>query len=283
MAAARHHSGSGRYHSRLRPGGNEVVTSDIYNFRFVNEFRKQEHCLQMHRPAPHGILLWRLQSSRVQTSNARMFFFRDPTISLFRHVLRRDKKVAAMDGNEAPLVEMRLQLQRLKSHGARHHVLQAGHRKDAVDGAIEILSRDATRWIETLSVASPAVEFTRTTDAWLIETLIHGAWVREYQEWERATKDYFNEQHRLNGAPDPEWKNRQGWSHVDFVREELATFSINLSPHILFIVERNRDYFNSAMRNGEYFADEQQLRELHDAIADFWTELASAEEYVPEA
>ena len=212
-----------------------------------------------------------------------MFFFRDPTIALFRQVLRRDKKAAAMDGNQAPSTEVRLQLQRLKSNGARHHVLQAGQRKDAVEGAIEILSRDATRWIETLSVGSPGVELTRTTDAWLVETLIHGAWIREYQEWERAAKEYFNEQHRLNGAPDPKWKNRQGWSRVDFVREELAAFSINLSPHILFIVERNRDYFNLATRNGEYFADEKQFRELHGAIADFWTELVGVEEYVPEA
>src|SRR5262249_41593173 len=120
-----------------------------------------------------------------------------------------------------------------------------------------------------------------TTDAWLVETLIQGAWIREYHEWEKATKEYFNEQHRLSGSPNPRWKNRQGWSHVDFVREQLAIFSIDLSPHILFIVDRNRDYINLAKHDSEYFADENQFRELHDAIADFWNELASAEEFVP--
>jgi hypothetical protein len=166
--------------------------------------------------------------------------------------------------------------------GAVYYATQQGHRQDAIDGAIEVIaSRDATQWIETLSVASPKVEFTRTTDAWVVETLVQGAWIREYHEWEKATKDYFNQQHRTNNAPIPEWSNRQGWSHVDFVREELAIFSVSLSPHILFIVDRNREYINQAKHTGEYFADEKQFRELHAAVADFWNELAAAEDYIP--
>jgi hypothetical protein len=176
---------------------------------------------------------------------------------------------------------MKLKRQGLISKGANYHFIQASHREGAIHGAIEIISRDATRWIETLSVGSPDTEITRTTDAWLVETLIHGAWIREYHEWEKATKDYFNEQQRLNGSPAPKWKNSKGWSHVDFVREQLTTYSINLSPHILFIVDRNRGYIDTAKHYGEYLADEKQFREFHDAIADFWNELASAEEYAP--
>jgi hypothetical protein len=172
---------------------------------------------------------------------------------------------------------MNLKRRDLKSKGAAYHCSQAGCREDAVDGAIEVISRDATRWIELLSAGS-LDDFARTTDAWLVETLIHGAWIREYYEWEKATKDYFSEQHRLNGSPAPVWKNRKGWSHVDFVREQLEIFSISLSPHILFIVDRNRSYIDAAKQDGEYFADEKQFRELHAAIADFWNELASLEE-----
>jgi hypothetical protein len=46
---------------------------------------------------------------------------------------------------------MKLERQGLKSKGAGYHLVQAGRREDAVDGAIEVISRDAgsnaKRWI----------------------------------------------------------------------------------------------------------------------------------------
>jgi hypothetical protein len=177
--------------------------------------------------------------------------------------------------------EMKLKRPELSSNSASYQFTQASHRQGAVDGAIEIISRDTTQWIEMLSTGSPESAVTRTTDAWLVETLVQGAWIREYHEWAKATKDYFNEQHRLNGSPAPQWKNGKGWSHIDFVRERLEAFSINLSPHILFIIERNRDQISTARYDEGHLADEKQFREFHNAIADFWNELASAEGRLP--
>ena len=50
--------------------------------------------------------------------------------------------------------------------------------------------------------------------------------MREYHEWEKATKSYVEGQHERNGGPKPDWKGKVvgAASHVDRVRAQLAQF-----------------------------------------------------------
>ena len=108
--------------------------------------------------------------------------------------------------------------------------------------------------------------------------------MREYHEWEKATKSYFEGQHQRNNSPKPNWKDRiagmaNAPSHVDRVREQLAQFGATVPVVTLGGIDTQRLSINAAKHEDEYFATEQDYRTLVKAIADFWNELASQEEF----
>lgn len=109
----------------------------------------------------------------------------------------------------------------------------------------------------------------------MIESLIQGAWLREYHEWEKATKSYFESQHKRNVSSKPDWKSRvEGVpgtaSHVDRVRAQLTLFGVTAPGAALGVIDAQRRLINSAKHNEEYFVAENDYRALVKAAADFW-------------
>ena len=79
------------------------------------------------------------------------------------------------------------------------------------------------------------------TGDWVVECMIQGAWLREYHEWEKATKNYFEKQHQRNASPKPDWKSKLpsvcgSASHVDRVRAQLSLFATHMPDTILEII-----------------------------------------------
>lgn len=114
---------------------------------------------------------------------------------------------------------------------------------------------------------------------WVVESLIQGAWMREYHEWEKATKRYFEGQHQRNGSS----QSKLVGSHLDKVRSQLILFGAVVSDTVIDTLDAQRRLINSAKHDEEYFATEQEYRTLVKAIANFWNELDRQEKFTPPA
>ena len=165
---------------------------------------------------------------------------------------------------------------------AVYFFIHAGHRKTAIDHAIQAIHADAARTIPkddsvTAALVEPIVQ-------WVIESLVQGVWMREYHEWEKATKSYFEAQYQRNGASKPDWKGRVvgvtgAASHVDRVRAALKIFGATVPDASLDTLNIQRRLINAAKHEDEYFATEDDYRTLVKAVGDFWDALASQEEF----
>ena len=107
-----------------------------------------------------------------------------------------------------------------------------------MEHAIEVIGGHVAR--AKLSIASDPVmaALEQPMEEWVVESLIQRAWLREYQEWEKATKGYFEGQHQRNGTAKPDWKAKiasstGAVSHVDRVRAQLFLFGASVSQTIL--------------------------------------------------
>jgi len=119
---------------------------------------------------------------------------------------------------------------------------------------------------------------------WAVESIIQGAWMREYHQWEVATKTYFDGHHVRNGNSSVNWrKPAQGSpsTHVAKVIEQLATFSATVPAEILDALDHHRLRVNEAKHRTDYYATEDELRELFSAVAAFWDALDPQEEFTP--
>jgi hypothetical protein len=116
-----------------------------------------------------------------------------------------------------------------------------------------------------------------TISDWVVETLIQGAWLREYHEWKRLQKR-FDVQHERSGSKKPDWKSRERASHVDRVCAQLELFDARIPDAVLDTIS-NRRAINKAKHRDEYFVAEEDFPVLLEAIADFCNGLAAQEEF----
>jgi hypothetical protein len=142
----------------------------------------------------------------------------------------------------------------------------------------------ATQVRESFAGNPVMVELETPMESWVIESLIQGAWPREYHEWEKATKGYFEGQHERNGGSLPNWKAKirsagGTVSHVDRVRAQVVLFGASVSERVFSSIDAQRLLINATKHEDEYFATKQDYRMLIEAIGEFWNELAQQEEF----
>lgn len=167
---------------------------------------------------------------------------------------------------------------------AGYFFIQAGHGETAVGHAIEVIGEHAARARESFAGDPAMAELEAPMEIWVVEALIQGAWLREYHEWEKATKGYFEGQHKRNGSSTPDWKAKNqspggAVSHVDRVRAQLMLFGASVSETVWSAIDSQRRLINAAKHEDEYFVTGQDYRTLVEAIAEFWNELAQQEEF----
>jgi hypothetical protein len=167
---------------------------------------------------------------------------------------------------------------------AGYFFIQAGHRETAVEHAIQVIGEHAATARDGFAGDQVMAELDAPMESWVIESLIQGAWPREYHKWEKATKGYFEGQHERNDRSKPDWKAKipspgGAVSHVDRIRVELMLFGATVSETVFSTIDSQRRLINGAKHEDEYFATEQDYRKLVEAIAEFWNELTQQEEF----
>lgn len=163
-------------------------------------------------------------------------------------------------------------------HSALYFLIHAQHRRTAIETAIQVLhdqadteaSQDGSAlWTEATTVAT----------GWVVESLIQGAWLREYHQWEIATKAYIQGQYaRSPGGAAPPVLWRGAGSHVDKVKHQLALF--NATPPVsLAAIDATRKQVNAAKHHTDLFVDRGAYDALIAAIEAFWQALDEQEAF----
>ena len=119
---------------------------------------------------------------------------------------------------------------------------------------------------------------------WVVESLLQGAWMREYHEWEKATKVYFDVHHSRNGGSKINWRAKiakvPNPSHVDRVKEQLSLFSASVPSEVLDAIDATRAKVNAAKHSDEFFVTEEEYRFFVKNVLTFWERLDEQEEFV---
>jgi hypothetical protein len=156
---------------------------------------------------------------------------------------------------------------------------QACHRKTAIEvaiGAIREVCDRATKEArnDELFPGSNAV-----MGHWAIESLLQGAFLREYHAWETDTKQYFDTQHVRNGGTKVDWKKQDdSCGHVSKVKQQLLRFSASVPEQAMAAINRTRNDVNTIKHNqGTLVVTEDDYNALVDSVGVFWSELASQE------
>lgn len=161
----------------------------------------------------------------------------------------------------------------------------AGHRETAIETAMAVI-RNVDKREQAELAGDPAWQaFTNHMGDWVIESLLQGAWMREYHEWEKATKTYFDSNHARSSGTKVNWRANlpgvPGTSHVDRVRAQLAVFSATVPADTLEVIDRTREHVNLAEHEAEHFIGEADYKALVQAVTTFWEALTEQEEFTP--
>ena len=166
---------------------------------------------------------------------------------------------------------------------ASYFSIQAMHRATAINHGLAAIEADGQRDLQLMSDDTLMADLGRTVVEWAMETLLQGAWIREFHEWEKATKAFFDGQHERNGSPRPSWRgkrqNGSPASHVDRVRDQLEIFNAIVSDGVVEKLDHHRQRVNEAKHNSEIFIEREFYDDLVTAVGAFWDSLDQQEAF----
>lgn len=118
---------------------------------------------------------------------------------------------------------------------------------------------------------------------WLVETLLQGAYMREYHVWEKHVKAYLNDQRRWNGGTEIVWR-KGGTDMVQRAMSCLSEFGATIDERIVQAISVMRENVNEMKHEegllDEHFVTLEDYRAAHQAIVDFWDRLSQIEKPV---
>jgi hypothetical protein len=165
-----------------------------------------------------------------------------------------------------------------ESSEAMVNYVQVGHRADAVEYAIAGIKKIYESNLDQLGQDELTCAMEDTMRAWVEETLLQGAYLREYHLWEKACKAYFDEMARRNGGS---FSFDRGKSCTESVREALSKFSVTMSSQDLSAIEEMRKRTNVMKHDAGLELDHFITRVNYDqamaALGGFWECLAMSE------
>ena len=114
-------------------------------------------------------------------------------------------------------------------------------------------------------------ELSEPIPRWVIETLVQGAYIREYHMWEKDTKKYLNDQADWNGKAVPfKWKG----DHMKNLLAALACFSVKIPDPMIDQINAIRAKVNRAKHDpgllDEHLVTKDDLDEVYSAVEAFW-------------
>lgn len=120
---------------------------------------------------------------------------------------------------------------------AATNYVQVGHRRTAIEYALAGIKRHHDAVLEAFGHDPFSLEMEGTMRAWVAETLLQGAYLREYHLWEKDCKAYFPEMAQRNGDTLVMKKSRASLSRLlygicsrDFLWLCLRTSPARLKP-----------------------------------------------------
>jgi hypothetical protein len=186
---------------------------------------------------------------------------------------------------ETDLVRPIMQLiKRFLESGAAVNYIQVSHRQTAIEYTIAGTAKIHDANLDMLGGDPITSEMEGTMQAWVVETLLQGAYVREYHLWEKDCKAYFPAMAERNGVT-MVMKAKGGQSFTELVKETLVAFGVAVPDNILTAIEQMRQRVNTMKHEAglelEHFITESEYREAISALEGFWEHLAGHERFVP--
>ncbi len=152
-------------------------------------------------------------------------------------------------------------------------------RRDAVGHAIDIFEQHRDRQ-KADEVYSQYPELSDFLCSWVTETLLQGAYIREYHAWEREVKSFLNGQRHLNGVLEAfDWSHPGPKGFVTLVRERLREFSATIDDATIHAVEAMRRRVNGMKHVAASTETDLVSKSDYDAAAqaieDFWRQISA--------
>src|SRR3954462_966730 len=110
--------------------------------------------------------------------------------------------------------------------------IQLGHRQTAIEAAVIAIQRQSDTTLAQPSCDPLTSELAETMRDWVTETLLQGAYLREYHLLEKDCKAYFAEMAQKNDAC-VSVKPKPSQHFVALVGKLLAAFSVSIPDNIL--------------------------------------------------
>jgi hypothetical protein len=152
--------------------------------------------------------------------------------------------------------------------------IHLGHRENAANLAANLIKKAAA--IEKTGYGDDALlnELIQTGEAWALETILQGLYVREYHEWERAIKGYFANQKIWNGLEgDFDWRTGSK-SMVKRTIEALEVFSASMDQHIMDAIDDVRRKVNEIKHDPlDHFVEQKDFEAAIKIFEDFWDKM----------
>jgi hypothetical protein len=163
--------------------------------------------------------------------------------------------------------------------GAVVNYTQVGHHQTAVEYAVAGIHSLHDANVERLGGGPFNQEMEGTMKAWVIETLLQGAYLREYHLWEKDCKAYFATMAERNGQ---KLTVKKGHRFTDVIREVLSAFSVVVPNEALEAIDEMRVRVNVMKHDAglelDHFIDEADYTRAITALETFWETLANCEE-----
>jgi hypothetical protein len=167
--------------------------------------------------------------------------------------------------------------------GAANNYIQLGHRRTAVEYAIAGIKKIYDANLDLLGRDPLTSEMEATMRDWVTETLLQGAYLREYHLWEKDCKAYFPPMARRNGA-ELSMKTKGGHPFTDLVRDTLLAFNVAMPPDISNAIETMRGRTNVMKHEAglelDHFITAANYEDAVSALEGFWEYLSRCERIV---
>jgi hypothetical protein len=171
-------------------------------------------------------------------------------------------------------------IKRYPEPGATGNCIQVGHHQTAVEYAIAGIEKLHDANLAQLGRDPFNSEMEGSMRAWVIESLLQGAYLREYHLWEKDCKAYFITMAERNGTTTT-MKTKGAQSFPDLVKETLVSYDVTVPVDILDAIDRMRVKINNMKHAAglelDHFISANDYAEAVAALEGFWEYLAGCE------
>lgn len=164
--------------------------------------------------------------------------------------------------------------------GAHSYWIQVSHRRSAIEIATEDIrtlhKQRISQWPDNDPISA---ELETITTNWVLETLLQGAFVREYHLWEKDCKAYFAIMATRNDLPFD--ANRWKRSPIKIVGEHLDAYQVPAAAPIMADIDKVREKVNVMKHEPglelDHFITSNDYFNALDAFEQFWEMLMERE------